>query len=89
MFSVNTMPMSTIVPIAIAIPPSAMMFASTPVSFIATSASSTPRGSTALITSELRMLRSITRTTSTVIRISWKSAVDSVSMVSCTSCERS
>ena len=44
MFSTKTMPTSTIVPIAIAIPPSAITFASTPRCFISTKVVSTPSG---------------------------------------------
>ncbi len=58
------------------------MFASTPVYFMITNASSTPRGRIEVMSSELRRFRSITSTTMMVIKISCHSAVDRVPMVS-------
>jgi hypothetical protein len=89
MFSVNTIPMSTIVPIAIAMPARAITFASTPVAFMVANAARTASGSTAEISNEVLKLRSITSTMITVTRICWKSAVESVSRVSCMSVVRS
>jgi hypothetical protein len=74
MFSTKTMPMSTMVPMAMAMPPRAMMLASTPVAFIAPKVPSTPRGSSPATSAEPRRLRSITSTTRTVISSCWTRA---------------
>ncbi len=76
------MPISTIVPIAMAMPERATMFASTPKSFIAMKHISTASGSTAEIKIELRRCMTITITTMIVTRISSTSAVLSVPRVS-------
>ena len=67
MFSVNTIPMSTIVPIAMAIPDSAITLASTPTYFIATNVARTPSGKSTEISSEVRKCRMMSSTTMTVI----------------------
>jgi len=82
MFSTSTMPMSTMVPIAIAIPDSAMMWASTPKSFMKTKAPITPRGRRAEMINEPPILRSITSTTRMVTRSCWMRAFESVPSVS-------
>ncbi len=82
MFSHNMIPISTMVPIAIAIPDNATMFASTPNAFIAMKHIRTASGSNALIKIELRMCRTITKITMIVTRISSVSAVFRVPSVS-------
>ena len=82
MFSQTMIPISTIVPMAMAMPDSATMFASTPNSFIAMKHIRTASGSTAEIKIELRRCMTITITTMIVTRISSTSAVFSVPSVS-------
>ncbi len=74
--------MSTIVPIAMAIPDRATMLASTWNTRIAIKHISTASGSRALIRIELRKCITMTRITMTVTRISSTSAVLSVPKVS-------
>ena len=82
MFSQTMMPMSTIVPMAMAMPDSATTLASTPKVFIAMKHIRTASGSNALIRNELRRCITITITTMIVTRISSTSAVFSVPSVS-------
>ena len=82
MFSQRMMPMSTIVPIAIAMPDRATTLASTPNVFIAIKHSSTASGSKELMSNELRRWSTDTRITITVTRISSTRAVLSVPSVS-------
>jgi len=82
MFSQMMMPMSTMVPMAMAMPESATMLASTLNCFIAMKHIRIATGSTAEISSELRKCRTITSTTITVTSTSSKSASLSVSSVS-------
>ena len=82
MFSVRIIPISTIVPIAIAMPDNATMFASTPNVFMAMKHIKTASGSSALIRNELRRWTTITRITMIVTRISSNSAVFNVPSVS-------
>ncbi len=70
MFSQITIPISTIVPMAIAIPDRATMLASTPNVFIAMKHINTASGSRPLISTELRRCRTITITTTMVTNIS-------------------
>ena len=74
--------MSTIVPMAMAMPDRATMLASTPNVFMAMKHISTASGSSALISNELRRCITITRITMIVTRISSISAVFSVPSVS-------
>ena len=82
MLSVTTIPMSTIVPIAMAMPDRATTFASTPKTRIATNVIRIAMGSTLAISSELRRLSTITATTMIVISTSWLRASRSVPRVS-------
>ncbi len=82
MFSQMMMPMSTIVPIAMAMPESATMFASTPVWRMPMKHMSTARGRSPEIRTELRRWRTITTTTMIVTRICWIRASLSVPSVS-------
>ena len=82
MFSEITMPTSTMVPIAMAIPERATMLASTRKVFIATKVIPMARGSSPAISSELRRWRTRTATTTIVTRISSESAELSVPRVS-------
>jgi hypothetical protein len=82
MFSQIIMPISTIVPIAIAIPDSATMLASMPKVFIAMKHIRIARGRSAPIRIELFRCRTRTITTMTVTRTSSVSAVLSVSNTS-------
>ncbi len=70
MFSQITIPMSTIVPIAMAIPERATMLASTPKNFIAMKHIRTAIGSNPLIKMLLRRCITMRITTMIVIRIS-------------------
>ena len=82
MFSQRMMPMSTIVPMAMAMPERATMLASTPNVFMAMKHINTASGNSALISSELRRCITETRITMIVTRISSTSAVFSVPSVS-------
>ncbi|OPZ16142.1 MAG: hypothetical protein BWZ10_01533 [candidate division BRC1 bacterium ADurb.BinA364] len=82
MFSQMTMPMSTTVPMAMAMPERATTLASTPNSFIMMNALSTVSGSRLEISSELRKCIAMTSTTMMVIRISSRRANLSVPSVS-------
>jgi hypothetical protein len=82
MFSVTMIPMSTIVPMAMAMPESATMLASTPNIFIAMNPISTAMGSIELTSNALRKCITITMTTMMVTRISSMSALLSVPSVS-------
>ena len=82
MLSQMTTPMSTIVPIAIAIPESATTLASTPKCFIAMKHINTDSGNRPEIIPALRRCATISSTTSTVTRISSRSASLSVPSVS-------
>jgi len=89
MFSVSTTPISTIVPMAMAIPESATILASTPNNFILINTSSTATGNKLEIKSEALMLNTMTTTTKMVIRISRVRASCSVARVSLMSSLRS
>ena len=82
MFSDNITPTSTIVPIAIAIPESATIFASTPKSFMVIKTIKTATGNNPDISIEARRLKTITIMTKIVIRISKIKASLSVPNVS-------
>ena len=82
MFSVTMIPISTIVPIAMAMPERATMLASTPKTFIATKQSKTARGSNPEIRIELLRCIIITSTTMMVISISRERAERRVPRVS-------
>ena len=82
MFSQMTIPMSTIVPMAMAMPDRATMLASTPKSFIATKHISTANGSIAPISTLERRWIIMTMTTTSVTSISWTRASLSVPSVS-------
>ncbi len=82
MFSQRIIPISTIVPIAIAMPDNATMFASTPNVFMAIKHINTASGSNALMRNELLKCSTITRITIMVTRISSERAVLSVPSVS-------
>ncbi len=82
MFSHRMMPISTMVPMAIAIPDRATMLASTPNVFMAMNTIKTASGNNALMRMELRRCSTITRITMIVTRISSDSAVLSVPSVS-------
>ena len=81
-FSVNTIPISTIVPMAIAIPESATIFASTPNQRIPKNAKRTAIGRRSAIKIAERKCITIIKTTMIVIKISSISALESVSSVS-------
>ena len=70
MFSDKIIPKSTIVPMAIAIPESATIFASTANNFIAIKTMRTATGNKPETTIDILRLRSITRTTKIAINIS-------------------
>ena len=82
MFSERITPTSTIVPIAIAIPESATILASTPKSFIAINTINTATGSNPEIRTEARRLNTIMMITKMVINISKVNASLSVPNVS-------
>ena len=88
-FSVIIIPISTIVPIAIAIPASDMMLASTPNVFIAMNAISTATGSVVATTRLARTCNRNRTITAIVIAISCQSALVSVPIVSSTNSVRS
>ena len=69
MFSTRITPMSTMVPMAMAMPERATMLASTPTRFMTTNTISTASGSTSETSSPPRRLPIIISTTMTVIRI--------------------
>ena len=81
-FSQMIMPISTIVPMAIAMPDSATIFASTPKVFIAIKHISTAKGSRPLMSTELLRCTTKTITTMIVTRISSVRAVFNVPKVS-------
>ena len=81
-FSVTTIPISTIVPIAMAIPDKATIFASTLNNFIPIKTNSTVSGSMAEMSKEDRKCINIIRITIMVIRISSRKASFNVSSVS-------
>ena len=81
-FSSTMMPMSTIVPIAIAMPASDITLASTPNTFIAMNDINTAIGSVMAITMLARTCNRNKTITAIVIRISYISASDSVATVS-------
>ena len=82
MFSERITPTSTIVPIAIAIPDNATIFASTPKSFIAINTIKTATGNRPEINTEARKLNTIIIITKMVINISNVKASLSVPKVS-------
>ena len=82
MFSETMIPMSTIVPMAMAMPASDMMLASTPPTRIAPNASSTATGSVPATVRLLRMWSRNSRMTAAVIATSSHRAVVSVATVS-------
>ena len=82
MFSHTTMPISTIVPMAMAMPDSATMLACTPNSFMPTKHNRTVRGSMPLTNALLRRCITITSTTMIVTSISSQMASLSVPNVS-------
>ena len=81
-FSPTMTPMSTIVPMAMAIPDSATMFASTPKTLIAMKAPRIASGRMAETRNDVARCPTITSTTSTVTSTSWEIAVLSVPSVS-------
>ena len=81
-FSMRITPTSTMVPMAMAMPESATMLASTPPVFMATKVMSTATGSRPATSRLPPRLRSITTITSTVMRISSRRASPRVSRVS-------
>ena len=81
-FSDSITPTSTIVPIAIAIPDNATIFASTPKSFIAINTIRTATGNSPEISTEARRLNTIIIITKMVINISSVKASLSVPNVS-------
>ena len=85
----NTTPTSTITPMAMAIPDSATMLASTPVSFMMMKEASTASGSMVAMTTEARRLS--TRMSTTMIQMSTSSVseLSNVPMVSLMSWVRS
>ena len=89
MFSVKMMPMSTIVPIAIAMPDKATMFASMPNAFMRMKQASTATGNKPLMSSDERTFITMTTTTMMVIKICRSIAVSRVAMVSLMSPDRS
>ncbi len=89
MFSLSTIPMSTIVPIAIAMPDSATTFASTRKSFMKMKVNSTAIGKSAEISTEERRCINMKSTTMIVTRISSPIAFLSVPSVSSISPARS
>ncbi len=89
MFSVNTMPTSTITPIAMAIPERATMLASTPNWRITIKVISTPTGSRLEIMIEARMFITSTNTTRILMSISCSRANSRVPRVSLISPVRS
>ena len=89
MFSQMTMPMSTMVPMAMAMPDRATMLASTPKTFMAIKHISTANGSMAPIRTLPRRLPTISTTTRTVMSTSFRRAAPSVPRVSRISPERS
>ena len=76
------MPISTIVPMAIAMPESATIFASTPIVFIAIKHINTARGKRPLISMEILKFITKTSTTMMVTKISSTSAAFNVPNVS-------
>jgi len=82
MFSQRTMPMSTIVPMAMAMPDRATMFASTPKCLIAMKHIRMANGSMPPISTLLRMCNTITITTISVTSTCCVNAVLSVPSVS-------
>ena len=82
MFSESMTPTSTIVPIAIAIPDSATILASTPKSFIAINTINTATGNSPEINTEARRLNTIMIMTKMVMSISKVKASLSVPNVS-------
>ena len=82
MFSLNTMPMSAMVPIAIAIPESATIFASMPNTFISTNAPSTVTGKDRATSKAARKRNSISKITTMVTSTSKLNASSSVPSVS-------
>jgi hypothetical protein len=81
-FSEMMIPMSTMVPMAMAIPASATTLASTPNTFMPMNVRSTASGSMALTTSDVRRCMSMMMTTMIVTRICWSRASFSVPSVS-------
>ena len=88
-FSVRTIPTSTTVPIAMAMPERATMLASTPKNFMAIKTMSTATGKRPEISTEARRLNTMMTMTKMVIRISKVKASLSVPKVSCISSVRS
>ncbi len=88
-FSQITMPISTMVPMAMAIPERATMLASTPKSFMAMKHISTASGKSPEMRMELRRCATIKSTTMMVTRISSNNAAFNVPRVSWMSCVRS
>jgi hypothetical protein len=74
LFSLTTSPMSTIVPLAMAMPDSATLLASTPKIFMPMKLMSTASGSNPEIINELLRCMTMTMTTMAVTRISSVSA---------------
>ena len=82
MFSERTTPISTMVPMAMAMPERATIFASTAKILMAMKHISTARGSSPEMSAALRKWATITRMTATVTRISSSRALSRVPRVS-------